>query len=624
MRALGQTVAISDRHQSDTGHRPGEAKPRLVFFQRKYDKAVPPFLLEHGKEHVKGLREFFDVTVVNWDCDYRQICDAHRPDLAVFEVGTNLAESKRLNIDHVKNDGSVIKIAFQNSDAWCETRSGIISEMEHWGIECSFSIAITAAEHTQPIADRLFVWPNFIDPEIFSDYGEKKVVEMLLTGARAAQYPWRTQVFQLSQKHFRTINLEHPGYFGKPMNGNAAIHGEPYARAINSAVFSPTCGTVAKEVVRKHFEIPACRTCLITERSPGLTLAGYVDMVNCVFADAGNILDKVNYLLENPERLRAITDAGYSLVHSRHTYRQRDQILQWYALQSRRRPGDVIVQPNPFEPPRIAAATERSGQIYLRSGGEHLALIAEGDALYAQGDYSLAEGKYAECLAYMRMLPEARLKVVRCRLSRGQSDGALALMTDLVGYTLAGYRAHDPDPVEWAYYIIALLCSGKYRQASARACQFRSLRHVELDRIRKVLAFLNQDIRMPDVEGEAPGRTSIHRMPDRNIDDWLADLIGMLEASGQSSLALQVGTLCSTSRNEIVPPSKRSSSRTPGPHSFVVGLASRMRLALYLAVFRDPVEYFYHRRRVASLKRRLAPMRGLATWLRKAREWRLQ
>ncbi len=43
------------------------------------------------------------------------------------------------------------------------TRAGILSDMEHWGIETFFSICTTAAEHTPEIAQNFFIWPNFIN-----------------------------------------------------------------------------------------------------------------------------------------------------------------------------------------------------------------------------------------------------------------------------------------------------------------------------------------------------------------------------------------------------------------------------------------------------------------------------
>src|SRR5262249_13744146 len=145
---------------------------------------------------------------------------------------------------------------------------------------------------------------------------------------------------------------------GKP-SAISFFEGERYARLINSAWIAPTCGTICNELVRKHFEIPACGTCLLTQKTEGLEAAGFADFVNCVFADENDVLDKLQWLFERPEELERITKAGKELVESRHTIRQRNQVFQWYALHRKLKPGQRIVQPGPFLP--LTIADENSG-----------------------------------------------------------------------------------------------------------------------------------------------------------------------------------------------------------------------------------------------------------------------
>src|ERR1700674_5615093 len=128
-------------------------KPKLVFFQYKYDERLPPFLLIHKQEHVKCLSEFFDVTVVQDDCDYQQICDTYHPDLALFESGVNHETCQRLKIKNVHARPEIPKLGLQHGDAFCNARAGFLSDMDHWGIETFFAISTTAAEHTPEIAD---------------------------------------------------------------------------------------------------------------------------------------------------------------------------------------------------------------------------------------------------------------------------------------------------------------------------------------------------------------------------------------------------------------------------------------------------------------------------------------
>src|SRR4051794_8951498 len=134
-------------------------KPKLVFFQYKYDERLPQFLLIHKHEHVKCLAHFFDVSVIARDCDYAQVCDEYQPDLALFESGVNHATCRKLQIRNVHARPNVLKAGLHHGDGFCNARAGFLADMEDWGIETFFSIATTAAEHTPEIADRLFTWP---------------------------------------------------------------------------------------------------------------------------------------------------------------------------------------------------------------------------------------------------------------------------------------------------------------------------------------------------------------------------------------------------------------------------------------------------------------------------------
>src|SRR4029077_8229524 len=208
------------------------------------------------------------------------------------------------------------------------------------------------------IADNLFSWPNCIDPETYRDYGEWKSIPVLFSGNTNALYPWRQKIIRLVSERYPSLICPHTGY--DPGAAAAQVlFGERYARMINASVMAPACGTVAKEVVRKHFEIPACKSCLVTEQSAALEAAGFIDMENCVFADERDVLDKIQHLFRNPVELQEITERGYQLVHARHTFRQRDQIFQWYSLQRSLQPHQIIVQSNPFGP--LAVVDKSSG-----------------------------------------------------------------------------------------------------------------------------------------------------------------------------------------------------------------------------------------------------------------------
>jgi hypothetical protein len=514
------------------------AKPRLLFFQYRYDPKLPAFLLSHNQDHVKCLAEFFDVTVIDYDCDYGAVCERHRPDMALFESGLDNLTCRKPRITNLHAHSDIPKAGLHNADAFSGARAGFLSDMEHWGIETFFAISTTAVEHTPAIASHTFVWPNFVDTATYRDYGEWKCIPVLLTGNRSHFYPWRQRIFPLLSKHFPTLQSPHPGYGRRASSAISFVQGRQYARTIGASMIAPACGTVAREVVRKHFEIPACRTCLVAERSASLEAAGFVDMQNCVFADEHDVVDKVASLLDNPSDLARITDAGHALVRARHTLKQRSQIRVWLDLQSLRTSTERIVQPNPFGPLMLVPASVWRRNAAIAGNGAHLRALQEGNRQRLARRYKAAAQLYATCLNYMQWLPEARLGLAACALEEGDARSALDWLQPSVSYVLDEYGAADPDPVEWAYVVMCYLCLGKHREALNRAAMFTSLRHPVLERARWVAhALAGNSYPFPASIGEMHRRATLHPSFEQESDEWFTDVAAMLIACGQKTAA---------------------------------------------------------------------------------------
>jgi tetratricopeptide (TPR) repeat protein len=499
-----------------------------------------------------------------------------------------------------------------NADAWCETRSGTLSELEHWGIETVFSIAITAAEHTPELADNIFVWPNCIDPDVYKDYQEHKVIPILLSGANAALYPWRQRVHELLAARYPSLSCPHPGYLARPAAGSS-MYGERYARTLNASSIAPVCGTVAKELVRKHFEIPACNTLMVAEKSPGLLAAGFIDMQNCVFAGEKDVLDKVAHLFEHPDELAAIARAGYDLVHRCHTMKQRDQLFQWYKLHETLQASHKIIQPGAFEPLTVVSCDSNAKNRHIISNGSHLSLLRQGDDKLGEGRYEEAEAAYSACLAYMRRFPEALLKRALCNLYQGNAELAAAVTFELVQYSLDEYKAPDPDPVEWAYYIVALLGLGKVREASKRANEFPRLRHSELNRVRWATQVLQSGVNYTysTLDDEVSrSRPSIHRLPKRPMKEWIVEMRKILVACRQSLLAtkLAIVSTSAVSRRQNGSENIRHTTAFISPTAGFDVSASESLLCLAKQVMPEP---FRLRLAYYKLKRRIRRIRTL-------------
>jgi hypothetical protein len=506
-------------------------KPHLLFF-RTTQPDLPGFIKLHLDEHTRCLSQFFKVEVISGDCDYDRVCDTYQPDLSLFESGVY---SRKHEIRNVETHPDVPKIGFLNSDAYCESRASFLVDMARWGVETFFTLSVAMAEYTPEIADRLFVWPNFVDAQLFHDYGQPKIIPVLFTGSQAKHYPWRNRISNIVSAAYPTMTCPHLGWFDQRLTFRM-LQGEAYAKLLNSAHVVPTCGTIAHEVVRKHFEIPAAGACLMTERAESLLAAGFVDMGNCVFADEHDVLNKLDYLFSEPEELVRITNAGYELVHSRHTARHRNELLQWLNLHRGLAADEKIVQAGPFAALEVVANRRDVTNAYVISGGVDRELLRRGEAEQGAGNYEGAQHLYRRCLNYHFMMREPILKLAGCALAMGRPADALESIRKLISQSLEVHLSYEPDPVEWAYFIRALLCNGELREAVRYAFEFPALRHEELARIRSALCQVSESA-AHNLLVPGHSRTSIHKEVPQSSHDWLVGLCKVLDSCGQHRLS---------------------------------------------------------------------------------------
>ena len=318
------------------------------------------------------------------------------------------------------------------------------------------------------------------------------------------------------------------------------LHGEQYARLLNASWFVPTCGTITNDIVRKHFEIPASKACLIAERSPATAAAGFVEWQNCIFADDVDIIDKLDYLFNHREELERITAAGYNLVHRKHTIKQRDQILQWFTLRKQLTPQQHIIQCGPFGP--LTVADRRMGLTSSHTIGNGLdrVLLSDGDRELWAGKYRDAERLYLKALNYLPLLPEAKLRLAICNLYVGNASVALGWIDELLTSS-ERLCAIEPDPVEWAYFLIALVCQGKLGEAAKHAAQYRDVHHPELDRVRQLIDAIERSrISYKSDIAFSGRRCSVHQLPSRSLEQWMDCISTMLKACKQFRLVEQI------------------------------------------------------------------------------------
>ncbi|MGW9402490.1 glycosyltransferase family protein [Arthrobacter sp. NPDC055585] len=498
-----------------------QRKPRLLFF-RWAKPGLPGFLNRHLDEHVQTLQHFFEVRVIDRDCDYAAECDAFEPDLCVFESGVYARER---SIRNTSSHPQIPKLGFLHSDPYDLARAVFLSDMDRWGVEEFFTTSVAMAEYTPEIADRLFVWPNSVDPAVFHPYPVEKNIPVLFTGSQERHYPWRNAVGRVLSRSFATMTMPHYGW-GKA--GSRTVFGEEYARLLSASIFVPACGSMSRDLVRKHLEIPAAGACLIAEDTPALAAFGFRDLENCVLGEAEEIAEKLDILLADPGRLEGITAAGTKLVHEAHIQSCRSQVLQWLQLTSVRGPGERIAQAGPAGSLFLAPVQTRP--VTFTAGGRDRDFLAAGWQLLQDHDTVRARREFLKCLNYY-FIPEAVIGTAWTDLAAGNAGAARDWTTQALVDTFTDRSAPDPDPVLWAAHVRTLLCSGEREQAVAAAARFGQLRHPELDRIRQCLG-------VPG-EGTGPIRASVCPVPARTAERWEAELQQHLSACGQPSHGLQ-------------------------------------------------------------------------------------
>lgn len=525
-------------------------KPKMVFFMPSMDNYPPTQLGFIFHQMVAGLSEFFELVIVSKDCDYAEVCDTHQPDITMFDSGHEMLPC-RVRVTNTSAFPSIPKTGYVRSDAFSHNRTVFLSDMDQWGVETFFTCDTAMAEYTPEIADQLFYWPHFINTDVFRDYGQDKAIHVLFVGncdGPALEYHWRIKVKERVTKVIPSLIVPHPGY--NKESPAVRVYGEEYARLINSSLVVPTCGAMSKVVVMKHLEIPAARACLVTEQTPAVEAFGFVDSVNCVFADESNVVDKLKYLFAHRDELERITEAGYQLAHTRHTVKQRPQILQWLRLRQSLKAGQRIVQPELLGDLKIVGEAEDVKDCRIINNTIDRQLIRQGDEKLAEGKVGEAKLLYRKCFEYIEWMPEPKLRLAICGLHEGDTNEALDWISQLLETSLGKYEANTPDPAEFSWFLISLLSCGKVEDASKFSDYYPELRHPELDRARWavwVLSGRKTEATVMAGQSLAPitqehRRKSIHKFPQLTFDEYLQKISNALRACSQRALARELST----------------------------------------------------------------------------------
>ena len=125
-----------------------------------------------------------------------------------------------------------------------------------------------------------------------------------------------------------------------------------------------------------------------------------------------------------------------------------------------------------------------------------------------------------KCSNYMRWMPEPKIGLALARLYQGDPKTAYSLIQQQLQFILDSYGAADPNPVQWAYHIVALLCLGNVEGAVAAGRRYGWLVHPELERVRWVLSAISAQGSVGDAASSWKQRRTLHRLPVRSDARW--------------------------------------------------------------------------------------------------------
>jgi hypothetical protein len=160
--------------------------------------------------------------------------------------------------------------------------------------------------------------PHCAEQVMFHDWGEKKTIDVLLSGTVRPKscYPLRYKFActigrKLKARGVKYQVFKHPGY---KIKGLEAIkhQNKKYAKAINRAKIAVTCSSDFKYALAKYSEIPMCHTVLCAD-IPKENKAWYRKWMIEISKDynGDKICDVIQSYLKDDGKLKELTNQGF-------------------------------------------------------------------------------------------------------------------------------------------------------------------------------------------------------------------------------------------------------------------------------------------------------------------------
>lgn len=500
-----------------------DSKPRLLYFNGPWDHIGERMRVSFLEPFNRLLAQDFEVISVIGEADLASEVRRSRPDMILFHTGCECPQEPDVQLHNTEAFRDIPRMGFIWRDPWSPSRLVAMNRLLKWGVDQ----IVTQVRPTDCASDLFrdtFYLPFWVDDAVFRDYGETKVIPVMLAGEGWFQdyiYQWRSKVAAQLMGAFPVLHSRSGGN----RQTSHSLCGERYARMLNRSCFSAGCGTIYHSVTLKLLEIPASRCCLITHETAALRHLGFRDGVNCVFADEEDVESKVGALLEDPERLSAITTAGFELVHANHTQRNRRLFREWFDLWTTKGPGQRVVQSDPFGPlQRVNVEDPVESTFPAECLG--VEAIRDGYELVGRGEWRAARERFKWLTDKIVCASEAHLGIAICQMMLGLDNEAVKHVSHNIAMLQQHMGSPIPDPLDLAFLAVTLVRVGRMSEALKQLNACAELRHPSLNAVRWLLCR-----RFPDLEREFSclpqagdlSRTSesIHLIDQETFEEWV-------------------------------------------------------------------------------------------------------
>ncbi len=522
------------------------SRPTVLCVRPRLDPRTPPFIFGLMNEWLEALALHCAVSVVEEDFDFLRLCDQVRPDFVLFEDLTPYRPVP-LRIANGRAHPRLPRVAIAWGDPHDIDRSLLWRVFDEYGVEALFGYGHGHAQHMPELAPHVYSTNLFVDAAVFRDYGLPKIIPISAFGRlqRPGFYAWRNQTVLELQQHIPTFVYSHPGYGSEPSHAFSAV-GEHYARLLNQSHFSLADTTRLHWVVRKHLEIPAAGSVLVSPDTPPVGDYGFVDMENCILGSGEALRAKIDAVSRDPSRYEQIRAAGHALVHARFTREAWRTIPDWFECRRACPPGNIVQQVGQFGPFRLAP--EGSPRLVGRAIPDNeitSILRAARDAILGDAPLEAAEAGLRQAIGWIGHLMEPWLLLGVVALLRGAPDQALHCLARPAAIQEGRHRSCGLpaeqlvtyDPVELAWMMIAARLSGDEHLLAAIRTASGQTRHVALRRAAWLMNALDGDTAPPplSLQHRLPtDRLSVHWLGQEEFPTWLALIRRALIANGRA------------------------------------------------------------------------------------------